>query len=78
MPDTIALRSPIRDILKPKSVAISGASRDPSKRGYRAIQARVRQGFSGPIYCTPATRDLIEQLRDGLTNDAVQSNKQTN
>ncbi|MDB5378248.1 MAG: hypothetical protein JWR00_2694 [Rubritepida sp.] len=49
MPDAIALRSPIRDILKPKTVAIIGASRDPSKRGYRAIQALFNQGFAGTI-----------------------------
>ncbi|MCR0983763.1 acetate--CoA ligase family protein [Roseomonas populi] len=41
--------SPIRDILKPRSVAIIGASKDPAKRGYRAIQALFRQGFEGMI-----------------------------
>ena len=43
------MTSPIRDILKPRTVAIIGASRDPSKRGYRAIQALFNQGFSGTI-----------------------------
>jgi acetyltransferase len=41
--------SSIRDILKPKFVAIIGASRDPAKRGYRAIQALLRQGYEGRI-----------------------------
>jgi acetyltransferase len=39
----------MRDILKPKSVAIIGASRDPAKRGFRAIEALQRQGFAGRI-----------------------------
>lgn len=41
--------SPIRDILKPRAIAIIGASRDPAKRGYRAIEALFRQGFAGII-----------------------------
>ncbi|MES2710621.1 MAG: acetate--CoA ligase family protein [Pseudomonadota bacterium] len=43
------MSSPIRDILKPRSVAIIGASRDPAKRGYRAIEALHRQGYAGRI-----------------------------
>jgi metallo-beta-lactamase family protein len=31
------------------------------------LPALVRQGFTGPIYCTPATRDLLELM---LTNSA--------
>jgi acetate---CoA ligase (ADP-forming) len=42
-------RGSIRAILKPRSVAIIGASRDPAKRGYRAIQSLFRQGFEGTI-----------------------------
>jgi acyl-CoA synthetase (NDP forming) len=49
MPDAIPTRISIRDILKPGAVAIIGASRDPAKRGYRAIEALFRQGFEGRI-----------------------------
>jgi len=49
MPDALPSRTSIRDILKPAAVAIIGASRDPAKRGYRAIEALFRQGFEGRI-----------------------------
>ncbi len=39
----------LRSFLKPRSVAIIGASRDPAKRGYRAIQALHQSGFGGTI-----------------------------
>jgi acetate---CoA ligase (ADP-forming) len=41
--------SPIDGFLKPKSVAIIGASRDPSKRGNRAIQTLISNGYKGKI-----------------------------
>jgi acetate---CoA ligase (ADP-forming) len=41
--------SPLRAFLKPRSVAIVGASRDPAKRGNRAIQALLDSGFEGRI-----------------------------
>jgi len=37
------------DFLKPKSVAIIGASRDPSKRGHRAMQTLIKYGYTGKI-----------------------------
>ncbi|MCS0497706.1 acetate--CoA ligase family protein [Ancylobacter sp. MQZ15Z-1] len=37
------------DFLKPRSVAIIGASRDPSKRGNRAIQTLLDCGYAGTI-----------------------------
>lgn len=37
------------DFLKPRSIAIIGASRDPSKRGNRAIQTLQECGYKGTI-----------------------------
>ncbi|MFT0859404.1 acetate--CoA ligase family protein [Ancylobacter sp. G4_0304] len=37
------------DFLKPRSIAIIGASRDPSKRGNRAIQTLQECGYKGAI-----------------------------
>lgn len=37
------------DFLKPRSIAIIGASRDPSKRGNRAIQTLLECGYRGAI-----------------------------
>ena len=37
------------DFLKPRSVAVIGASRDPAKRGNRAIQTLINDGYTGRI-----------------------------
>ena len=37
-------------ILNPTSIAIIGASRDPAKRGYRAIQSLFGDNYTGKIY----------------------------
>jgi acetate---CoA ligase (ADP-forming) len=37
------------DFLKPRSVAVIGASRDPAKRGNRAIRTLIDCGYSGKI-----------------------------
>lgn len=40
---------PSLDFLKPRSIAVVGASRDPAKRGYRAIKALIDGGYTGRI-----------------------------
>jgi acetate---CoA ligase (ADP-forming) len=37
-------------IFYPKSIAIVGASKDPTKRGFRSIQKLLEDGFKGAIY----------------------------
>ncbi|MBT7912344.1 acetyl-CoA synthetase, partial [Candidatus Bathyarchaeota archaeon] len=37
-------------ILKPKSLAVIGASTDPFKWGYMILNAIKQSGFEGPIY----------------------------
>ena len=37
------------DFLKPGSVAVIGASRDPAKRGNRAIRTLIDCGYSGKV-----------------------------
>ena len=36
--------------LSPRSIAVVGASNDPTKRGYQAIRRLLADGFPGPIY----------------------------
>ena len=36
-------------ILNPQSIVVVGASKDPTKRGNRAIQSLVADGYSGTI-----------------------------
>ncbi|HEV7372157.1 acetate--CoA ligase family protein [Arenibaculum sp.] len=43
------MASSLRAFLKPRTVAIIGASRDPAKRGHRAIQALLNSRFEGRI-----------------------------
>ena len=42
--------SPLRDVLYPQSVAIIGASKDPTKRGFRALRQLQDDRYSGAIY----------------------------
>jgi len=40
----------IRDVLYPDSIAIVGASKDQTKRGFRAIERLLHDGYPGAIY----------------------------
>ena len=49
----------LRSILKPRAVAVLGASRRESNLGRRVLEALTRSGFKGPIYpVNPAAADL--------------------
>ena len=43
-------RSPLHDFLAPGSIAIVGASADPTKRGYKAMVGLIRGNYRGRIY----------------------------
>ena len=43
-------RSPLHAILAPDSIAIVGASADPTKRGYKAMVGLIQDGYRGHIY----------------------------
>lgn len=52
-PDNDAVRvrrSPLHDFLAPDSIAIVGASADPTKRGYKAMVGLIRGHYRGRIY----------------------------
>ncbi|MBO9650430.1 MAG: acetate--CoA ligase family protein [Variovorax sp.] len=42
--------NPLNPIFYPASIAIIGASKDPTKRGFRSIQKLLEDGFQGEIY----------------------------
>ncbi|CAK7071503.1 MAG: Trans-feruloyl-CoA synthase FCS1 [Desulfovibrio sp.] len=42
--------TPLFPIFYPKAIAIVGASKDPTKRGFRAVQKLVEEGYTGQIY----------------------------
>ena len=40
----------LHPVFYPRSIAIVGASRDPTKRGFRSIKKLIEDGFAGEIY----------------------------
>lgn len=50
MRDRVATAASLRPFFQPKSVAVVGASRDPSSIGYRILAALVLNRFQGPVY----------------------------
>jgi acyl-CoA synthetase (NDP forming) len=50
-------------ILKPKSVAVIGASTDPFKWGYMLLNAVKQSGFEGPIYPINPKAEEIQGLK---------------
>ena len=44
------MTSPLHSFLAPNSIAVIGASKTPTKRGYQAIARLLSDRFSGPIY----------------------------
>lgn len=42
--------NPLHAVFYPSSIAIIGASKDPTKRGFRSIQKLLEDGFTGAIY----------------------------
>jgi acetate---CoA ligase (ADP-forming) len=71
LPVTTQQRNPVMRLLDPHSIAIIGASTDPTKRGHQVIRALQDSGYIGAIYplnprateilglqVTPSIRDL--------------------
>jgi acetyl coenzyme A synthetase (ADP forming)-like protein len=50
MHDRVATAASLRPFFQPRSVAVIGASRDPSSIGYRIMEALVLNRFQGPVY----------------------------
>src|SRR5207244_11803228 len=50
MRDRVVTAASLRWFFKPGSVAVVGASRDPSSIGYRILKALVTNRFQGPVY----------------------------
>lgn len=52
--------SPLRAFLKPQTLAVIGASRDPSKRGNRAIRTLQTSNFAGRIIpINPKEKEIL-------------------
>ena len=44
------MASPLHDFLAPDSIAIVGASADPTKRGYKALIGLLQDGYEGKVF----------------------------
>jgi len=50
----------VEALLRPRSVAVIGASRDPSKIGHRVLRNILSSGFRGPVYpVNPNAREVL-------------------
>ncbi|MDQ2050870.1 acetate--CoA ligase family protein [Natronolimnohabitans sp. A-GB9] len=56
------MREPIDRVLEPSSIAVVGASTDPSKRGHQAIETLQNGGYDGTIYPVNPSADEIRGL----------------
>ena len=65
------LTSSLLTLLAPRSIAIVGASSDPSKFSGRVLGALVRHGFSGKIYPINSKQDSIAGLRAYASLDDI-------
>ncbi len=53
----------LEDLLCPRSIAIVGASDDPTRIGGRPLRHMINQRFEGRIYPVNPTRDTVQGLR---------------
>ena len=50
----------LREILYPDSIAVIGASKDQTKRGFRSIQKLLDDGYPGAIYpINPKEQEIL-------------------
>ncbi len=61
------MTGPIELLLRPKGVAIVGASRDPHKHGSRVVTNLRRLGFEGPLWAVNPHTEGIPQV-DGIAS----------
>ncbi|NMG02226.1 acetate--CoA ligase family protein [Azoarcus taiwanensis] len=70
-PQSLERKSPLHDFLAPNSIAIVGASSDPTKRGYKAMVGLIKDGFKGAIYPINPKADMILGARAYPSLEAI-------
>lgn len=71
MRDRVATVASLRPFFRAASVAVVGASRDPSSIGYRLMDALVRGGFQGAVYPINPNATAIHSIRAYPTLEAT-------
>ncbi|WP_447976909.1 bifunctional acetate--CoA ligase family protein/GNAT family N-acetyltransferase [Candidatus Nitrospira bockiana] len=60
--ERVATTASLRPFFRPRSVAVIGASREPSSIGYRLLQAIRENGFTGPVYAVNPRATVVQGL----------------
>jgi acetyl coenzyme A synthetase (ADP forming)-like protein len=63
MRDRVVTAASLRWFFKPGSVAVVGASREPSSIGYRILEALVMNRFQGPVYPVNPRAKVVGSMR---------------
>jgi acetyl coenzyme A synthetase (ADP forming)-like protein len=63
MRDRVFTAASLRWFFKPTSVAVVGASREPSSIGYRILEALVMNRFQGPVYPVNPRATVVGSMR---------------
>ncbi len=60
--DRVFTTASLLPVFQPKSIAVVGASRDPSSIGYRILEELIRNRYQGPVYPVnpKASRDRFD------------------
>lgn len=53
----------IDDLLRPESVAVVGASDDPTRIGGRPLNYLLNRGYGGEVYAVNPNRDIVQGIR---------------
>jgi len=75
MRDKTAHRGDLTALLKPKSVAIVGASNDPGRIGGRPLRYLIEHGYSGGIYPVNPGRETVQGLPSFPAIGAIPADK---
>ncbi len=68
------MKSSLHDFLAPNSIAIIGASADPTKRGYKAVIGLQQSGYAGAIYPVNPKADSILGIKAYPSIEALPKN----
>jgi acyl-CoA synthetase (NDP forming) len=63
--------APLDRILKPRSIAVIGASRSPNSIGHQILANLIRYGFTGPVYPVNPKAASIHSVKAYPTIDAL-------
>lgn len=61
----------LRPLLYPRSVAVAGASRDPSSVGHRILQGLLRAGFTGAVYPVNPSAEAVASVKAYPSVEAI-------